>query len=270
MPIFNSNLLSERFKLGVLLLTILTVGGLSFFLFFLLLYKMQWWFILLMLGFFSWGAFSNWLGKRSKGKVMRIVSGLVSTPVIIGFFLMALAQPFITIIGSYFFVFLFAFGLPALILTGITHFWGLGILPETIAFFVMAGGAILCTNFYSLTQWMIKRTPLRDMGNHKYEGYRERLAFYVIHPSNVIFLLYLLYFAFLLVTGFMQIQYNATLLPDGFDAAVLKAFLVFIAFTNMRTKAKNTELDSKVLLRQTMGLFVFDRQIGFLNFIDFI
>lgn len=90
---------------------------------------------------------------------------------------MALAQPFITIIGSYFFVFLFAFGIPVLMLIGIAHFWELGILPETIAFLVMAGGAILCTNFYSLTQWMIKRTPLRNMGNHKYEGYRERLAF---------------------------------------------------------------------------------------------
>ena len=259
MLIFNSNLLSERFKFGVLILSILAVGGLFFSIFCLLLYKLQWWFILIMLGSFSWGAFSNWLDKRSKGKVMRMVSGLVSAPVILCFFLMAITQPFITIIGSYFFVFLFAFGFPAFLLIGITHLCGLGILPETIAFLVIAGGTIMCTNFYSLTQGMIKRTPLRNMDNHRYEGYRERLAFYVIHPSNVIFLLYFLYFIFLFVTGFMQIQYNGTLLPGGFDAAVLKAFLVFIAFTNMRTKAKDTELDSKVLLKQTMGLFVFDK-----------
>ncbi len=190
---------------------------------------------------------------------MRIVSGCVSAPIILCFFLMAITQPFITIIGSYFFVFLFAFGFPAFVLIGITHFCGLEMLPETIAFFVMAGGAIICTNFYSLTQGMIKRTPLRNMGKHRYESYREKLAFYVIHPSNVIFLLYLFYFIFLLLTGFMQIQYNEALLPGAFDAAVLKAFLVFIAFTNMRTKAEDTELDSKVLLKQTMGLFVFDK-----------
>lgn len=259
MFILDSYHLSERFKLGVLILTILAVGGLSFFMFCLLLYKLQWWFILLMLGFFLWVAFSNWLDKRCKGKVMRIVSGLVSAPVIFVFLLMALAQPFITILGSYFFVFLFAFGIPALILMGLTHFWDLGILPETIVFLVMAGGTILCTNFYILTQWIIKRTPLRNMGNHKYESYRERLAFYVIHPSNMIFLLYFLYFVFLFVTGFMQIQYDGSLLHRGYDVAILKAFLVFIAFTNMRTKAKETELDTKVLLKQTMGLFVFDK-----------
>jgi hypothetical protein len=259
MSILNSNLFSERFKFGVLILTILAVGGLFFSMFCFLLYKLQWWFILLMLGFFSWIAFSNWLDKRNKGKVMRIVSGCVSAPIILCFFLMAITQPFITIIGSYFFVFLFAFGFPAFVLIGITHFCGLEMLPETIAFFVMAGGAIICTNFYSLTQGMIKRTPLRNMGKHRYESYREKLAFYVIHPSNVIFLLYLFYFIFLLLTGFMQIQYNEALLPGAFDAAVLKAFLVFIAFTNMRTKAEDTELDSKVLLKQTMGLFVFDK-----------
>ena len=100
---------------------------------------------------------------------------------------------------------------------------------------------------------------MRNMDNHKYEGYRERLAFYVIHPSNVIFLLYCLYFVFLLATGFIQIQNDGNLLPGGYDVAVLKAFLVFIAFTNMRTKAKVAELDSKMLLKQTMGLFEFSK-----------
>lgn len=38
------------------------------------------------------------------------------------------------------------------------------------------------------------------------------------------------------------------------------AFLVFIAFTNMRTKAKEAELDSKELLKQTLGLFVHDEK----------
>ena len=213
----------------------------------------------MILAFFLWMSFSNWLDKRGKSKVMRIVSRFVSMPVQIVFLLVALAQPFITIVGSYFFVALFAFGLPALILIGLTYSCNWGLLPETIAFIVLSGGAILCANSYRLTKWMIKRTPLRNIDNHKYEGYRERLAFYVIHPSNVIFLLYCLYFVFLLATGFIQIQNDGNLLPGGYDVAVLKAFLVFIAFTNMRTKAKVAELDSKMLLKQTMGLFEFSK-----------
>lgn len=250
---------SERFILGMLIITILVLGGLIFSVVLWLLIKLQWWFIPMILAFFLWMSFSNWLDKRGKSKVMRIVSRFVSMPVQIVFLLVALAQPFITIVGSYFFVALFAFGLPALILIGLTYSCNWGLLPETIAFIVLSGGAILCANSYRLTKWMIKRTPLRNIDNHKYEGYRERLAFYVIHPSNVIFLLYCLYFVFLLATGFIQIQNDGNLLPGGYDVAVLKAFLVFIAFTNMRTKAKVAELDSKMLLKQTMGLFEFSK-----------
>lgn len=250
---------SERFILGMLIITILVLGGLIFSVVLWLLIKLQWWFIPVMLAFFLWMAFSNWLDKRCKGKVMRIVNRFVSTPVVIGIFIMALAQPFVTIVGSYFFVALFAFGLPAMILIGLTNFCSWGVLPETIAFIVLSGGTILCANSYRMTKWIIKRTPLRNMDNHRYEGYREKLAFYVIHPSNVIFLIYCLYFVFLFTTGFIQIQNDGNLLPGGYDVAVLKAFLVFIAFTNMRTKAKNAELDSKELLKQTIELFVFSK-----------
>ena len=250
---------SERFILGMLIITILVLGGLIFSVVLWLLIKLQWWFIPMILAFFLWMSFSNWLDKRGKSKVMRIVSRFVSMPVQIVFLLVALAQPFITIVGSYFFVALFAFGLPALILIGLTYSCNWGLLPETIAFIVLSGGAILCANSYRMTKWMIKRTPLRNMDNHRYEGYREKLAFYVIHPSNVIFLIYCLYFVFLFTTGFIQIQNDGNLLPDGYDLAVLKAFLVFIAFTNMRTKAKNAELDSKELLKQTIELFVFSK-----------
>lgn len=250
---------SERFILGMLIITILVLGGLIFSVVLWLLIKLQWWFIPMILAFFLWMSFSNWLDKRGKSKVMRIVSRFVSTPVVIGIFIMALAQPFVTIVGSYFFVALFAFGLPAMILIGLTNFCSWGVLPETIAFIVLSGGTILCANSYRMTKWIIKRTPLRNMDNHRYEGYREKLAFYVIHPSNVIFLIYCLYFVFLFTTGFIQIQNDGNLLPDGYDLAVLKAFLVFIAFTNMRTKAKNAELDSKELLKQTIELFVFSK-----------
>lgn len=250
---------SERFILGMLIITILVLGGLIFSVVLWLLIKLQWWFIPMILAFFLWMSFSNWLDKRGKSKVMRIVSRFVSMPVQIVFLLVALAQPFITIVGSYFFVALFAFGLPALILIGLTYSCNWGLLPETIAFIVLSGGTILCANSYRMTKWIIKRTPLRNMDNHRYEGYREKLAFYVIHPSNVIFLIYCLYFVFLFTTGFIQIQNDGNLLPDGYDLVVLKAFLVFIAFTNMRTKAKVAELDSKMLLKQTMGLFEFSK-----------
>ncbi len=252
--------LSDRTKIGLLLFAILVIGGLLFWLFTWMLYKLQWWNLLVLAGFAAWMALSSWLSRRKNGKVMTVVINVVSAPVAVIFLLVGLVHPFITIVGTYIFVTMFAFGVPALIMTGLNHVFEWGLLPETIGFVVMAGGSILCANSHRVTKWMVQHSPLRNFGEHRYESYRERLAYYIIHPSNVVFLLYLLYFAFLSVTGYLQIQSGGYLVSQGFDAAVLKAFLVFIAFTNMRTKARESELDSKELLKQTLGLFVHDEK----------
>lgn len=49
------------------------------------------------------------------------------------------------------------------------------------------------------------------------------------------------------------------LLSESVDAAIIKAFLVFIAYTNMRVKGKDTEIEAKELLQRICGLFVHDR-----------
>ena len=85
------------------------------------------------------------------------------------------------------------------------------------------------------------------------------MAYYLVHPSNMVFLLYLIYFVVLAVSGYRLIQYNAYLLSESIDAAIIKAFLVFIAYTNMRVKGKDTEIEAKELLQRICGLFVHDR-----------
>ena len=57
----------------------------------------------------------------------------------------------------------------------------------------------------------------------------------------------------------MQIEKGGYLISETFDAAMLKAFLVFIAFTNMRSKSREAEMDAKQLLKKTMGLFEHDK-----------
>ena len=74
----------------------------------------------------------------------------------------------------------------------------------------------------------------------------------------MMFLLYLLYFVFLGISGYLQIEKDCYLITQGIDTAVLKAFLVFIAFTNMRVKAKDAELDVRELYQRTLKLFVHD------------
>ena len=56
----------------------------------------------------------------------------------------------------------------------------------------------------------------------------------------------------------MQIEKESYVISQEFDTAIIKAFLVFIAFTNMRAKAKDAELDTKELFIKTIKLFAKD------------
>ena len=123
---------------------------------------------------------------------------------------------------------------------------------------VFALGSILTSN-YSVTKNIIRHTPLKNWGNHTYESHRENLAFYLAHPSNMTFLMYFIYFVYLTISGYQFIQNEGYIISNEFDMSILKAFLVYIAFTNMRTKAKETEIKEKELLQRIAGLFEHDK-----------
>lgn len=251
--------LSDKTRLWLLLLVIFIVSGLVFGFSCWLFFKLKWWTLLVVGGCICVYSAAEWLGKKRRNGFTRAIGTFVSVSTIILYMLVGMVQPFLTIAGTYMFVALFAFGVPTLILTGLSYAGWLALKPETIAFLVITLGSILCAHSYTTTKWIIHQTPLRDWGNHSYESYREQLAVYLIHPSNVVFLMYLIYLLYLAVSGFLQIQYGQFFLSEGFDAAILKAFLVFIAFTNMKAKANDAEVDAKELLKQTMGLFIHDR-----------
>ena len=257
--------LTVRAKIGLLLFATLLIGGSAFVFFGWMLFKLKWWTLLVMVVIYAWFSLSVWLSRHSKGKVMKVAINVVSAPLGFLFLAIGLMQPFITIVGTYLFVALFGFGIPALILKGLDYVFGLGLLPETICFISISLGSILCANSYLVTRNIIHWSPLRNQGEHRYEGYREKLAYYLIQPENVVFLLYLTYFILLSVTGFMHMQYGVILISDVFDSAILKAFLVFIAFTNMKTKAHDSKLDFQEILKLTMGLFVHDDEYWLLN-----
>lgn len=251
--------LSVRIKYGLLLLTILFIGGVEFGLFCYMLYKLQRSTLLIIaVSVVALFALAGWISKHRKGKVMVVLNKIIIAPIVVIYVAVDLIKPFITIIGTYIFVAAFGFGIPVFLLLGLYAVFNLDLSPETIGFIAIAVGSILCSNSYSITRGIIRLSPLRNWEEHKYERYREKLSYYLIQPCNVEFFLYLVYFVLLAISGFMQIQYGKSLISEGYDAAILKAFLVFIAFTNMRAKAQSSDLDSHKILKLTMGLFVHD------------
>lgn len=250
--------LSDNAKLWLIILGILMAGGLSFVSFCWLLFALEWWMLLLVGGYLGLCSLIEWLSKIWNSRVMGVVNNIVSVPKSIVYILTGMIQPFITIAGTYIFLVMYAFGLPALILKGMASVGWWVLKAETITFIVVAFGSVLCCS-YSVTKWILRHTPIKNWGNHDYELHREELAFYLVHPSNMVFILYFVYFGFLTVSGFTLIQNGTYLITESFDMAILKAFLVYIAYTNMRLKAKDTELEAKVLLQRISGLFVHDK-----------
>lgn len=251
--------LSEKTCLGLLLTTILVVGFLILVGFYWVIENYIWQSLLMFVGYLFLYFLIEWLYLRWPVKILNAIRFSMSIPLEILNLLFHAVLPFFTIVGTYLFVALFTFGVPAIILTGLSRLGWIVLRPETITFIVFTIGSILCSNSYRSTKWIIHQTPLKDWGNHRYEAYREKLAIYLIHPSNVIYLLYLIYFIFLGVSGFLQIEDESYLISKDFDAAILKAFLVFMAFANMRTKSREAKADIKELLQQTLKLFVHDK-----------
>lgn len=251
--------LSEKTCLGLLLTTILVVGFLILVGFYWIMKNYIWQSLLIFVGYLFLYSLIGWIYLKWPVKILNAIRFSMSIPLEILNFLFRAISPFFTIVGTYLFVALFTFGVPAIILTGLSRLGWVVLRPETITFIVFTIGSILCSNSYRSTKWIIHQTPLKDWGNHRYEAYREKLAIYLIHPSNVIYLLYLIYFIFLGVSGFLQIEDGSYLISKDFDAAILKAFLVFMAFANMRTKSREAKADIKELLQQTLKLFVHDK-----------
>ena len=251
--------LSEKTCLGLLLTTILVVGFLILVGFYWIMKNYIWQSLLIFVGYLFLYSLIGWIYLKWPVKILNAIRFSMSIPLEILIFLFRAISPFFTIVGTYLFVALFTFGVPAIILTGLSRLEWIVLRPETITFIIFTIGSILCSNSYRSTKWIIHQTPLKDWGNHRYEAYREKLAIYLIHPSNVIYLLYLIYFIFLGVSGFLQIEDGSYLISKDFDAAILKAFLVFMAFANMRTKSREAKADIKELLQQTLKLFVHDK-----------
>ncbi|MBR4238954.1 MAG: hypothetical protein IKQ03_06035 [Prevotella sp.] len=250
--------MSEKAKLWMLIIVILFIGGMIFAGAYWTVMRLKWWTLLLLGGYFFLFETTERIAKMLPENVANAVKRIISLPLIIGYFLISFVQPFIIIVGTYFFTALFAFGVPAIILTGLSKVEWFHLRPETIAFVVLALGSILSSN-YSVTKNIIRHTPLKDWGNHTYESYREKLAFYLVHPSNMVFLIYLIYFVFLAVSGYQFIESGEYMISESFDMSIFKAFLVYIAYTNMRAKAKETEIEAKELLIRISSLFEHDK-----------
>lgn len=243
--------LSDKTKLRLLLLGILLVSCLCVSTFFLLCEYWDWKFpLIILLAFVLLHGLVEKFYERWPNKIFRTVSYLYNVVLAFIYLLFNIGIPFAIIILTFLILTLFTFGIPTLCLLILKENNLLLLEKETIIFVSLTLGAILCSNSYKLSKTIIHLFPTI----FEKKSYREDLAVYLVHPTNIVFVLYLAYFLYLSITGYLYIEEGRFLISEKMDAAILKAFLVYVAFTNMKSKSKDAELNEKDLLERLLQL----------------
>ena len=250
------NIISERTKLIFLILTILAFGGLIFYAFVFLLEHIQnwWWWLFGVLLYFLLLEVVRKLNERFKKWYIQIIERIILFPIIVLKLLLDLTRPAIYIFISILYVIMVAFLLPYAILKGINAYFLLNLNTATMIFIVFALGSILCVHQSKIMQSCVCSLPPLNRGEHKFQVLGRDLSLYILHPRNMSFMLFLLYFVYLVISGFIQIQNKEYLVNEEIDGAILKAFLVFIACTNMVAKSHEVDVQAKELLKRMLNL----------------
>ena len=172
----------------------------------------------------------------------------------IGQFLLDITKPAVYVLMSLFYMIMVGFAVPFSILTGLNLLFNWSLNSETMLFIAFALGSILSVHQSEIMQSLICKIPPLNQSEHKFQLLGRDLAKYILHPRNLSFLFFLLYFIYLSVSGFIQLQYNGFLISKEIDAAILRAFLVFIACTNMISKSREVDVQAKELLKRMLCL----------------
>ena len=177
----------------------------------------------------------------------------VSTLVLGGIWLLVqLVFPTLLLVVGFMFIILVPFALFYLVLKALSTVVAINL--QTILFISLSVGAIISA-YYSepLFGWLSR---VLTANGHKYEKYFQEMVEYVYQPSNIQFIIYLLYVVYLAVSTVHQLQTEgAPLFGNGWDLAVLESFLVFIAFSNMKKKRVGASFSFSEMFRMMWGMW---------------
>ena len=191
--------------------------------------------------------FNNWLSKIIKKFLISAGHYLI--------FLFELTYSGSIVLFSLLVGLLAAFVIPysVLLFLNIINITNLSIV--SILFISISTSSILSVYCSKILKWIIrKHSPLKDWGEHKYQRFQTELAIYVINGRNINLLICLLYFIYLGISGFLMIQYNIPLIDDKVDNAILKAFLVYLAFFGIVKAYKDKDVTTNTLAKKMLTI----------------
>mgnify|MGYP006935962275 CR=1 FL=1 len=128
------------------------------------------------------------------------------------------------------------------------------ISSQTILFVSLTLGTIISGHYSGpLFGWLSRALTANG---HRYEKYFQELVEYVYKPSNIQFVVYLIYVVYLAVSTIYKFETSgAALIGNDKDLAVLESFLVFIAFSNMKNKRTSADFRLAEIFRIILGMW---------------
>lgn len=189
----------------------------------------------------------NWLSKTN-GTIAKLSQRILNAVYTMLSFFMDFAYPGFILLFGLFIVVISSIAIPLVSFLLLNCFNIISLSNATILFVSIAIASIIsvyCTRF---SHWILKNlSPLKDWGEHRYQKYQIELALYVVNGKNINFFVNFLYLVYLSLSGFCMIQYHAPLFSEIVDSAILKAFLVYMAFSGMVKSYRDKSISTDVL-----------------------
>lgn len=94
------------------------------------------------------------------------------------------------------------------------------------------------------------------MNGHRYEVYFKKMVEYVYKPVNIQYVIYFFYVVYLVVSTVYRFQSGGVpLWGNDNDLALLDAFLVFIAFSNMKNRREAAQFKFFYLFKMMYAMW---------------
>lgn len=241
-------------RMKILILEVLVIGTAVFG---GIVYLFSKWPIWSMVG--AMGLFLFWVISMAipipKNKKARKIYKLLYYPWAVLTIIFGISKPSVGIIGAYIFAFAVSM-IPALLIWGIyAIIWGIP-SPELCMFIAVATSTVLLSNHTNLIKWALKKFFVWHVWNEN-DSQKEfvKIGEYVLQPGNVHFIVSLLYVVFLVLYALQAIIKYNPILPPVLSDAMLKAFLVYVAYSTMMKRYGEQEISTEGMAKEILAMY---------------
>lgn len=189
---------------------------------------------------------------EKRNKVAGLIYKIARWNLQVLWFIIMLLFPSMLLLLGLMVIVLFPFSITFMALKSLTTV--VGVSSQTLLFVSLTLGAIISGHYSRpLFGWLSRGLTANG---HKYEKYFKKLVEYVYKPTNIQFVVFFLYVVYLVASTIYKFEMDgAGLIGNDMDWAVLESFLVFIAYSNMKSKKTAADFRFSEIFRIMLGMW---------------